>query len=836
MHVAGARRRAVLAWLAVALGAWAGVAGAPLAPALILALVLASFAMLAHGRWTAPAALWAALACVAAAWSAARVTPGEGSLIVAFDGLPQGSIVRVAGVVAEAPRAVPRGGPLDRFRPAPPSSAFTLRVDRLLADAGPRAARGVVRVFVAGGSPPSVRPGDRVVVTGVARPVPRRDNPGQIDLRAWAAVRGVAGSLALTDPSLVVPDRSIAGPIDRAASAWLRARGVLRERAQNALDLATAGLEPASKARTLVHTLTLGREPEGAEEAAHELRSAFTSLGVAHALAISGFHLVVLASVLLALVRLTGDRGWAEPAAVAGLILLYLSLVPPSSPIVRSGVLALSILAVEATGRRYDRLTVLVWISAGLLLWRPTDLWSLGYQLSCGLTALLLWLGQATRLRLFPPPIRTAPGPDPAALDPGPGRMLGDACAGLLSSTLLCWLVSAPLILWRTGALALWAVPAGLLVVPLTVVLLALGFAALLAGLVWPEAAGLLGPPVRAVASLTAWTVGALDDAPGGVIRPPPLSPVWIAAATALALYALAGAARRSPLPWALAAALTLWAAAEWAARPGTSRGVAFRLDTLSVGDGTTHLLRSGRHAVLWDCGSSRPQTGRWLLPRALLALGVTRVHTAVLSHPDLDHYSAVVDLAPAVGLRRVLVPPVFLEQARLAPAGPAAAALAALRSMNVDVVEVSEGDRLVMGRTVLRFASPPPDADWHADNEHSLIGIAGDESGRPRAVLAADAGPLALSRLRQAWPGLRVDLAEAPHHGSPDPVALAWLASLDPAVVVQSTGPRRLDDPRTQHIRQGRTWLVTARDGAVWVEVLNPKGVRWGTTTSPSR
>ena len=65
----------------------------------------------------------------------------------------------------------------------------------------------------------------------------------------------------------------------------------------------------------------------------------------------------------------------------------------------------------------------------------------------------------------------------------------------------------------------------------------------------------------------------------------------------------------------------------------------------------------------------------------------------------------------------------------------------------------------------------------------------------------------------------LRADVLELPHHGSVQPTAMALVETVNPAVVLQSTGPSRALDIRWNAHRLGRQWWTTATDGAAWVE-----------------
>ena len=76
-----------------------------------------------------------------------------------------------------------------------------------------------------------------------------------------------------------------------------------------------------------------------------------------------------------------------------------------------------------------------------------------------------------------------------------------------------------------------------------------------------------------------------------------------------------------------------------------------------------------------------------------------------------------------------------------------------------------------------------------------------------------------AMAALIEGGADLRADGAEAPHHGSARPAAYDFVMRVDPAVVVQSTGPRRLGDERWESVKRGRSWRTTAAEGAATIE-----------------
>jgi beta-lactamase superfamily II metal-dependent hydrolase len=88
---------------------------------------------------------------------------------------------------------------------------------------------------------------------------------------------------------------------------------------------------------------------------------------------------------------------------------------------------------------------------------------------------------------------------------------------------------------------------------------------------------------------------------------------------------------------------------------------------------------------------------------------------------------------------------------------------------------------------------------------------------------MTGDIGPAAIQSLLDAPPpelAQGVDIMELPHHGSVNEPSQRLTLSLNPRAVLQSTGKARAQDPRWNHVREGRTWLSTAEVGAAWVEI----------------
>ncbi|MEM1424872.1 MAG: ComEC/Rec2 family competence protein, partial [Planctomycetota bacterium] len=525
---------------------------------------------------------------------------------------------------------------------------------------------------------------------------------------------------------------------------------------------AGGGALPADGSETsaLLRALVLG-ERDGAYR---ELSEPFTRSGLAHVLAISGMHLGVLAGLGALLVRATGHRPRLEALAVIALVLLVLALVPARTPIVRAGVIAIALALGALAGRRHHPIALLAWAGVLILAWRPSELFSPGFQLSFGIVASLLTLVPALERRWCEPLL------DPDRRSKGQHAWLWTRRSLLVS--FVAWIVSAPLVAHAFGIVAWGSTASAIVSAPLAGIVLALGYAAVIAELIVPGSSGVAGGALLASCEPLLLLVRAMDALPWLHTDTPRLGAWWAGACTLLIVWWCARG-RGTPGPeralfYACLVGMTVWTAVEWRAA-GPDDDAALRIDTLALGDGACHLVRSGDGAMLVDCGSTWTGAGIRAIPDALRDLGVRRLDAVVVTHPDIDHYACLPDVASRVPVGRVVLGERFVEQARERPDGPAATTLGSLRAMGVRIETVAQGSSWALGGASVEVLAPPRGSTDRADNDQSVVLLltVETEAGAKRALMTGDIEDDAIARLRASRPGLRADVVEAPHHGA---------------------------------------------------------------------
>jgi len=546
----------------------------------------------------------------------------------------------------------------------------------------------------------------------------------------------------------------------------------------------------------MVDALVLGRR--GWMDPA--VTASFARAGLVHLLAISGFHVGLIAAWTMLLFRATGLPRRSARIAALVTVLIYVAFIGAPAPALRAVIIAL-IVTVETIRQRKVRTSALFATTALVLVAiEPWAVAQLGAWLSvtalAGATALSRWSDRAV------------------------GRQAGWR---LLFGSIGATVATAPAAAYALGVVALVGIPLNLVAIPL-------------AGLAVPGVLGALAlAPISTVAgsSLAAgsgallsglqWLAERGAGVPGGafVFEPGPGPALVAMGAVAAAAWIVgrrntrAEALRRAA--WVGAALMGLDLAIGLPIR--SDAGSRLTLHFLSVGQGDAMALRTGHgHWLLVDAGprSANRDAGRRVVGPFLVRHGVTALDALILSHAHLDHFGG----APAV-MRRIPVGAVM--EPGIPTPDPAYRDL-------LDAVDASGARWSVLRAGAswrldgVEFRVLHPDSAWSgwgADlNEDSIVLEV--RTGRFEALLVGDAGFPVEARLRGRVGD--VDLLKVGHHGSATATSAAWLAELRPEVAVVSTGPNRYGHPSPEALARldaaGVPVWRTDRDGTVTVMV----------------
>jgi len=694
-------------------------------------------------------------------------------------------LVEVVGIAIKPPSSDERshlgdawGDILSRFTPASPASSLDVRMHTPY---GPATIR--IRVD---GHRMHVLAGDRVRATGWVRGLGAATNPGGFDGERWSASRRIVAIMDAESPTLVVsegPDPGLDGILAR----W---RACVEDHLHRSMP------EWASHAaRALVGASVIGVSWPGASLA----NDAFAGTGIQHLVAISGFNMGVLAAVaLVPLARLRMPR--IEGVALVLLAAVFAASIHTEVSAVRAALMAAGVGAVRLFGLRCSGEAVVSIAAIAIVVTDAPQAANPGFQLSFAAVVGLMRVSRPLERVMMS-----------CCRGDGLAHVLVRKAIPATSASVAAWSATAPVTVMHFGQLALWAIPVTIALSPM--------FAALVV-------AGSAAPAMHALSRPAGQVVGAF------------------AAADAQLLVRMAALATHLP------GAIVRTGTAQPAMVDPPGIVPALRIDSIDVRDGSCHLIRSPDGAILFDAGSLGSATlGSGTVVPALQALGVRHVDAVIVSHANFDHFSAMPEVIDAMGVRLVLASAHSVERARTSPRGSMAAMLRYAEDAGCAVVTVAQGDVCQVSRNMrLRVLWPPARADHEpappgrnrgrgtSENARSvtmLVEVASGDDVQARALMCGDLSGRGCDAVTDmvAHRAGSIHVVEVPHHGSPDPSAVRMLRSLQPHVLIQSTGMRRLQRDAIASMMEFRDpfdgsassspqpsipRLVTARHGAV--------------------
>ncbi len=598
-----------------------------------------------------------------------------------------------------------------------------------------------------------------------------RLNPGELDRKPYALVHG--------ERELELPDPGGVG----------LAFGRMRERIDRYFETRYA----ADEAALLSSVTTSGR---GLMSPA--VRAAFSNSGLAHMLSISGSHFGLLIGVLYFMslqgMRLLPGRALERMALyvsvrqAAALLTLpalafYLGLSGASVPALRSVMMVGLTIFGLFLGRRGDWLNMLLLAASLIVLWDPSELGSLSFELSF-LAVLFICMFIKDR----------------EPVEPGE---TGIHWAGRATIKLRDMLIvgvaavlgTAPLTAYHFHNFSVVSPVANLLIDPLMGMLmvpLALfgSIAYLLTG--WFPLSDLLGLVARWSLDATLW-MGTLKY---GALRVPNIPPIAIG--LYYAGFVAAWATRFRPRAWLYALGSGLCLAAFAALAPAPRMSVTF----LDAGQADAAVIETARDTVVVDTGRTGREVGRYLRWR-----GIGHIDALALSHGHVDHCGGTGYLAEAFGVDEIWdngmlqYPDAVLRTARI-------------RGLSRgDVISSTGGAEFSVFHPPVGYEAAARD-DNSDTNDHSLVLRL--HTGALSVMFGGDTEDDALGDMLSIGPDrLHSLVLKAPHHGHVNSETDAFLDAVDPGFVVVNA---KIREPIEDRLAGARV-LYPPLDGAVRIE-----------------
>lgn len=553
-----------------------------------------------------------------------------------------------------------------------------------------------------------------------------------------------------------------------------------------------------------------------------EDRNLFSNNGIAHILAVSGVHLSILGMGLYKLLRKINIPEWLRVIGSVLLIAMYGRMIHAGVATFRA-ILMFSInLCGKLFGRTYDMAVATAVAACVIVTGNAVIITTAGFVLS--------FMAILALLCFYPFVKGIIPLPE--------GVLQHMWFAKLWDSFLVSFSITfflLPVQLFYYYEIYPYAILLNIIVLPLFSIVLYLGFAGGAVGIVSPFFGKLILLPCEYIFGFYLWICKKIELLPANRIIVGETSRVQMIVfyALLLGLIGLAEYSRRKKENPSLGRRLAYFLVCCMAcfilcARIRWNTRIVF----LDVGQGDCCVIqqKSGIN-ILIDAGSSDVTScGQWRLIPFLKSQGISRIDYAFLSHPDSDHYSALVEC-----METTCESGVSVKKLALSPYGKDHEAygdiIEVARNTGCDLLYVCPGDTMTVGKTFsMTCLYPYGDEGFEDTNDQSMILKV--QEGDFSMLFTGDMGKIE----EQAFLDLYgtdesidhlPDLLKVAHHGSSTSTSQVFLQCFTPKVAVISCGvnnqyghPHKETLTRLQNF--GIRTFVTNQTGQITVEIVS--------------
>jgi competence protein ComEC len=533
-----------------------------------------------------------------------------------------------------------------------------------------------------------------------------------------------------------------------------------------------------------------------------DIKYEFAQTGTAHLLAISGLHLSIVAGILLSIgIWLFGKKRFIYIWLALGIIWLYAILTGLHPPIVRGAIMASLFLSAELLGRQRTAATSLAFAAAVMVGIDPEILFDAAFQLSVLAMAGLIFITPPLRewgQRL----VGAALGEKGLAVSLA--SIVSDGFSVTLAATIAVW----PLIAHYFGVVSLVGPLVTFLALPALPAIIISGAAAGLVGLAFVPLAQGIGWIAWLFNSYLLFIVGGFATLPISSVEVGSVSPAFIAVYYCVLVIIVwlvrgrgdkakhwlrTGASRSSRLiyrlPWRWVIPPLVILAALVSAAAITLPDNELHVSFLDIGQGDAILIQRGSQQVIID-GGPTPQTLMGELSDRMPFWDRT-IELVVLTHPDDDHISGLVEVLERYRVEQVLYPDLEALDDFNDPLSLYQRWEELIEEKGIACTAARAGEEIELGGGVTMTVLNPPatllegtDSDVNNNSAVLRLGL-----GRVSFLFTGDIMWEAEFGLIARGAGLSSTVLKVAHHGSNTSTTADFLAAVSPCAVVISAG-----------------------------------------------
>ncbi|NLB63000.1 MAG: DNA internalization-related competence protein ComEC/Rec2 [Fibrobacter sp.] len=637
-----------------------------------------------------------------------------------------------------------------------------------------------------------VYPGDSITAQIVIHPLKRELNiPGNFNLRSWMHRQNIQGQGRILQAQ-IFPQKSFAKII-------YQIRQYVLNTSTKYISNKTAGLVPAllTGDRSLLD---------------RDISTSFRNSGLVHVLAVSGFHVVLIATILQILVQNLRLNKNFQRIFASILLFAYMFITGASPSVMRAVIMFISEQLTAILQRPVNSMQRLGIAISAIIIINPAAVWDLGMQLSCGATAGILisnMVSPLEKLKGFKKIIASSIW-----------ISFGATCGTL------------PILIYNFQNFAPLAWIGNLCVVPLISLAMQSGIFMILFSFS-SQIAQVFASTTETLLSYSVIFAKLLSEIPGAKVTlgPWPQSITLIMIFTMLFLPLLL---HKNHLKAKLLVSLGL---ACFGAYQGGSviyhhLNPSAEIFFLDAGQGDCTILKfSHGKAIVIDVGNeaNRGNYGVQQLAPFLRRNNIHQIDALIITHPHSDHFGGLESLLDEVKVQQIWIP----WQARFCDNPFWQKALQKVQNLNIPIHDVYEGQKVIgLKPWNMKFLfpyinSPVNPADW---NSISIVALL-QYQNRDLSILPGDLGSKEEDQIMTTHQQIQSPILKLGHHGSHYSSSTRWLKALKPQIAIASAGYRnRYRHPSAKTLARLDSLLIptfnTATDGSIFLKI-NAKDLR---------
>jgi competence protein ComEC len=564
---------------------------------------------------------------------------------------------------------------------------------------------------------------------------------------------------ASTKTRLLV-EKTGSGPRCSPASFFSRIRSAIQKKLES--EFRSEEGKNFSEEGTILEALLLGEDGRMPLSVVQSLQAT----GLYHLFAISGGHIAIITFLLYSLLRLARMNPRTSSAVLILFLVCYTLLVEASPSVLRATFMTLAFLVGKLLWKDVHILNTIAASIFVLLLVNPFSLFDIGFQLTYAATLAIIMLH--SRLMKLVPRLPLKLGELTA--------LSASAMAGVL-----------PIIVRHFNRVTFSSLILNCAAIPLTGLIMGLGYVYLPLAFIVPHQARLLAPVLKALIILFVGISHLFDSLPFLSYRIPTPGALTVTGYYVFLGLLLLPSRFRAQRPILAGGFVSFLFVLVIYPFPSFSKDL--KVTMIDVGQGESLLVEfPGRAKMLIDGGGfpeSRFDVGDKVVSPFLWRRGIKRLDYLVLTHPHPDHLKGLVSVAANFRIGE------FWEA--FAPEKDAAyEALQKSLGKRVPRRRVFSGFRHNVGRVLVEAlhpnrGRPPPEIE----NDRSLV--LRISFGDVSFLLGGDIGVAAEHEILEKFGRPAATILKAPHHGSRTSSSPSFLDGVAPKIVLISLGEGNL-------------------------------------------